>query len=422
MWSGCWGQDQVNIRKLPRGEWKMPFSTIEEIIEEIKAGKMVIVCDDEDRENEGDLTIAAELVTPEDINFMTLYGRGLICLPMAGELIDRLEIPDMVQHNYSRMGTAFTASIEAKNGITTGISAADRAHTCRVAVDDVTGPEDLVMPGHVFPLRARPGGVLQRAGQTEAAVDLARLAGLKPAGVIWEVMKEDGTMGRGPDLEKFSREHGIKMVTVAQIIEYRHAFETQVRCAVETRLPTPFGEFRLRAYENEIDDLTHVALAMGEPEGKDDVLVRVHSACLTGDALHSLRCDCGEQLEAAMERVAAEGEGVIAYMQQEGRGIGLLNKMKAYHLQDEGMDTVEANQKLGLAPDLRDYGVGAQILKDLDLKRIRLLTNNLTKVVGLRGFGLEITQRVPIEMEPNGHNERYLQTKREKLNHVFEEF
>ena len=400
----------------------MPFSSIEEILEDIKAGKMVIVCDDEDRENEGDLTMAAELVTAEDINFMATEGRGLICLPMAGEILDRLDIPEMVTHNASRMGTAFTASIEAKDGITTGISAADRAHTCRVAVDDATGPEDLVMPGHVFPLRAKSGGVLQRAGQTEAAVDLARLAGLKPAGVICEIMKEDGTMARVPDLEKFSREHDVKLVTVAQIIEYRHAYETQVTCAVETKLPTPFGEFRLRAYENEIDDLTHVALVMGEPEGKDDVLVRVHSACLTGDALHSLRCDCGEQLEAAMERVAHEGEGAIVCMQQEGRGIGLLNKMKAYHLQDEGMDTVEANQKLGLAPDLRDYGVGAQILKDLDLKRIRLLTNNLTKVVGLRGFGLEITERVPIEMEPNGHNERYLKTKREKLNHVFEKF
>ena len=400
----------------------MPFSPIEEILEDIKAGKMVIVCDDEDRENEGDLTMAAELVTAEDINFMASHGRGLICLPMAGEIIDRLDIPEMVTHNASRMGTAFTASIEAKDGITTGISAADRAHTCRVAVDEGTGPEDLAMPGHVFPLRAKSGGVLQRAGQTEAAVDLARLAGLKPAGVICEIMKEDGTMARVPDLEKFSKEHDVKLVTVAQIIEYRHAYETQVTCAVETKLPTPFGEFRLRAYENEIDYLTHVALVMGEPEGKDDVLVRVHSACLTGDALHSLRCDCGEQLEAAMERVAVEGEGVIVYMQQEGRGIGLLNKMKAYHLQDEGMDTVEANQKLGLAPDLRDYGVGAQILKDLGLKRIRLLTNNLTKVVGLRGFGLEITQRVPIEIEPNGHNERYLKTKRERLNHVFEKF
>ena len=398
----------------------MPFSPIEEILEDIKDGKMVIVCDDEDRENEGDLTMAAELVTADDINFMATHGRGLICLPMAEELVDKLDIPQMTVHNSSRMGTGFTVSIEAREGISTGISAADRAHTCRVAVDDATGPEDLVMPGHVFPLRAKPGGVLQRAGQTEAAVDLARLAGLKPAGVICEIMKEDGTMARVPDLEKFSAEHGVKLVTTAQIIEYRRDYETQVKCAVETKLPTPFGEFRLRAYESEIDELTHLALIVGEPEGKDDVLVRVHSACLTGDALHSLRCDCGEQLEAAMELVAREGEGVIVYMQQEGRGIGLLNKMKAYHLQDEGMDTVEANQKLGLAPDLRDYGTGAQILKDLDLKRIRLLTNNLTKVVGLRGFGLEISERVPLEIEPNGHNERYLKTKREKLNHVFD--
>jgi 3,4-dihydroxy 2-butanone 4-phosphate synthase/GTP cyclohydrolase II len=393
---------------------------MEEILEDIKAGKMVIVCDDEDRENEGDLTMAAELVTADDINFMATHGRGLICLPMSEEMVDRLDIPQMTVHNSSRMGTGFTVSIEAREGITTGISAADRAHTCRVAVDDATGPEDLVMPGHVFPLRAKRGGVLQRAGQTEAAVDLSRLAGLKPAGVICEIMKEDGTMARVPDLEKFSAEHDIKLVTTAQIIEYRHAFETQVTCAVETKLPTPHGEFRLKAYESEVDDLTHLALVMGEPEGKEDVLVRIHSACLTGDALHSLRCDCGEQLEAAMALVAREGEGVIVYMQQEGRGIGLLNKMKAYHLQDEGMDTVEANQKLGLAPDLRDYGVGAQILKDLDLKRIRLLTNNLTKVVGLRGFGLEIAERVPLEMTPNGHNDRYLKTKREKLNHVFD--
>jgi 3,4-dihydroxy 2-butanone 4-phosphate synthase/GTP cyclohydrolase II len=400
----------------------MPFSQMEEVIEDIRAGKMVIVCDDEDRENEGDLTMAAELVTPEDINFMAVHGRGLICLPMAEEMLDRLEIPQMTTHNSSRMGTAFTVSIEAKDGVSTGISAADRAHTCRVAVDDATGPEDLVMPGHVFPLRARPGGVLQRAGQTEAAVDLSRLAGLKPAGVICEIMKEDGTMARVPDLEQFSQEHGVKMVTVAQIIEYRRTYETHVRCAVETRLPTPYGEFRLKAYENEIDDLTHLAILMGEPEGKDDVLVRVHSACLTGDALHSLRCDCGAQLEAAMRAVAEEGEGVIVYMQQEGRGIGLLNKMKAYHLQDEGLDTVEANQRLGLAPDLRDYGIGAQILKELGLRRIRFMTNNLTKVVGLQGFGLEIVERVPIEIEPNGHNERYLYTKREKLNHVFEKF
>jgi 3,4-dihydroxy 2-butanone 4-phosphate synthase/GTP cyclohydrolase II len=398
----------------------MPFSPIEEIIEEIGVGKMVIVCDDEDRENEGDLTMAAELVTPEDINFMAVYGRGLICLPMAGEIVDRLEIPEMVQHNHSRMGTAFTASIEAKEGISTGISAADRAHTCRVAVDEMTGPDDLVMPGHIFPLRARPGGVLQRAGQTEAAVDLARLAGYKPAGVICEIMNEDGTMARVPDLEKFSKEHGVKMVTVAQIIEYRRRYERHVKFAVETRLPTRFGEFRLRAYENDVDDLTHLALVMGEPEGKDNVLVRVHSSCLTGDALHSLRCDCGGQLERAMRAITEEGEGVLVYMQQEGRGIGLMNKMKAYHLQDEGLDTVEANQRLGFVPDLRDYGIGAQILKDLGLSRIRFMTNNLTKIVGLQGFGLEISERIPLEVEPNAENERYLKTKEEKLNHVFE--
>jgi 3,4-dihydroxy 2-butanone 4-phosphate synthase/GTP cyclohydrolase II len=398
----------------------MPFSPIEEVIDDIKNGKMVIVCDDEDRENEGDLTMAAELVTDEDINFMATYGRGLICLPMAGEIIDRLEIPEMVQHNHSRMGTAFTASIEAKNGITTGISTADRAHTCRVAVDEATGPDDLVMPGHIFPLRARPGGVLQRAGQTESAVDLARMAGFKPAGVICEIMNDDGTMARVPDLEKFSKEHGVKMVTVAQIIEYRLRYERHVKFAVETRLPTKFGEFKLKAYENDVDEMTHLALVMGEPEGKDNVLVRVHSACLTGDALHSLRCDCGGQLEKAMMLIAEEGEGVLLYMQQEGRGIGLLNKMKAYHLQDEGLDTVEANQRLGFAPDLRDYGIGALILKDLGLSRIRFMTNNLTKVVGLQGFGLEISERIPLEIEPNGENKRYLQTKKEKLNHVFD--
>ena len=400
---------------------RMPFSPIEDVIEDIKQGKMVIVCDDEDRENEGDLTMAAELVSADDINFMATHGKGLICLPMSGELLDRLDIPDMVVHNSARMGTAFTVSIEARDGITTGISAADRAHTCRVAVEDESGPNDLVMPGHVFPLRARPGGVLQRAGQTEAAVDLSRLAGLKPAGVICEIMKDDGTMARVPDLEEFSKEHGIKMITVAQIIEYRRANEEHVKFVVETDLPTDLGDFRLRAYESDLDDLTHLALIMGEPEGKEDVLVRVHSSCLTGDALHSLRCDCGEQLETAMIRVAEEGEGVIVYMQQEGRGIGLLNKIKAYHLQDEGFDTVEANQELGFAPDLRDYGLGAQILKDLGLDRIRLLTNNLTKVVGLQGFGLEVSERIPLEMEPNEYNERYMRTKREKLNHILNE-
>jgi 3,4-dihydroxy 2-butanone 4-phosphate synthase/GTP cyclohydrolase II len=328
----------------------------------------------------------------------------------------------MVQHNTARMGTAFTASIEARVGITTGISAADRAHTCRVAVDPDTGPDDLVMPGHVFPLRARPGGVIERPGQTESAVDLSRLAGLTPAGVICEIMKDDGTMARVPDLEEFSAEHDIKMVTVEQLIAYRSKYETHVMLATETRLPTTHGEFRARAYESQIDGLTHLALVMGEPEGKEDVLVRLHSSCLTGDALHSLRCDCGQQLEAAMQRVAEEGEGVIVYLQQEGRGIGLVNKLKAYHLQDEGLDTVEANEELGFEPDMRNYGIGAQILKDLDISTVRFMTNNLTKIGGLQGFGLEITERVPIEVQPNKENERYLKTKQEKMNNVFERF
>ena len=411
----------------------MAFSPIEEALEDIRAGKMVIVVDDEDRENEGDLTMAAELVTADDINFMATHARGLICLPMAGELLDRLEIPQMVTHNASRMGTAFTASIEAREGISTGISAADRAYTCRVAADKETGPDDLVMPGHIFPLRARDGGVLERGGQTESAVDLCRLAGLSPAGVICEIMKEDGTMSRLPELEVFSREHGIKLVSVEQLAEYRSRYESPVEFATETRLPTRYGEFRVRAYEGPVEGLTHLALVMGEPEtGEPESgraigerpapLVRVHSSCLTGEALHSLRCDCGEQLEKALSRVAEEGEGVIVYLQQEGRGIGLLNKIRAYHLQDEGFDTVEANQKLGFAPDMRNYGIAAEILKDLGLTSIRFMTNNLNKVVGLQSFGVEVVERVPLEVEPNEENEHYLKTKQEKLNNVFETF
>lgn len=400
----------------------MPFSPVEEVVEDIRNGKMVIVCDDEDRENEGDLTMAAELVTADDINFMATYGKGLICLPLHEDIVERLEIPQMAQHNSAQNETAFTVSIEAKEGVTTGISAADRAYTSRIAADNATGPDDLVMPGHVFPLKAKPGGVLQRAGQTEAAVDLSRLAGLKPAGVICEVMNDDGTMARVPDFEKFCDKHDIKMVTVEQIIEYRRKYERLIEFSVETSLPTRFGDFRLRAYENEVENLTHMALVLGEPEGKEDVLVRVHSACLTGDAFHSLRCDCGDQLEASMAAIAEEGEGVLVYMQQEGRGIGLLNKMKAYHLQDEGFDTVEANEELGFPADLREYGLGAQILRDLGLSRIRLLTNNLDKVEGLESFGLKISERLPLEVEPNGVNDRYLETKRDKLNHIFESF
>lgn len=400
----------------------MPFSPVEEVVEDIRNGKMVIVCDDEDRENEGDLTMAAELVTADDINFMATYGKGLICLPLHEDIVERLGIPQMAQHNSAQNETAFTVSIEAKEGVTTGISAADRAYTSRIAADNATGPDDLVMPGHVFPLKAKPGGVLQRAGQTEAAVDLSRLAGLKPAGVICEVMNDDGTMARVPDFEKFCARHDIKMVTVEQIIEYRRKYERLVEFSVETSLPTRFGDFRLRAYENEVENLTHMALVLGEPEGKEDVLVRVHSACLTGDAFHSLRCDCGDQLEASMAAIAEEGEGILVYMQQEGRGIGLLNKMKAYHLQDEGFDTVEANEELGFPADLREYGLGAQILRDLGLSRVRLLTNNLDKVEGLQSFGLKISERLPLEVEPNGVNDRYLKTKREKLNHVFESF
>jgi len=379
---------------------------------------MIILVDDEDRENEGDLTMAAEKVTPEAINFMAKYGRGLICLSLAPEIVDRLKLPLMVTDNRSPFKTAFTVSIEAREGVTTGISAADRAHTIQTAIADDAEPDDLVQPGHVFPLRARRGGVLFRTGQTEGSVDLARLAGLKPAGVICEVMNDDGTMARMPDLRKFAEQHGLKIATVADVIAYRMRKESFVHKAAETVLPTPFGEFRAVAFVNDIDDYEHLALIKGEVSPDKEVLVRVHSQCLTGDVFGSYRCDCGTQLEKAMEMVQEQGLGVILYMMQEGRGIGLANKIKAYALQDQGRDTVEANESLGFPADLRDYGIGAQILVDLGLRRIRLLTNNPKKIVGLKAFGLEIVERVPIEIPPNSRNLRYLEAKRDKLGHL----
>jgi len=395
---------------------------IDEAIEEIRAGHMVILVDDEDRENEGDLCMAAELVTPEAINFMATYGRGLICLPMAEAQLDRLQLGMMVPdaENSSGFGTAFTISIEAREGVTTGISAHDRAHTVLTAIAPDAGPRDIVRPGHVFPLRAREGGVLRRAGQTEGSVDLARLAGLKPAGVICEIMNDDGTMARMPDLVIFARKHDLKIVTVADLIEYRLRNEKLVRKAGEATLPTrDGGEFRAIVYENDIDRVDHIALVKGEIHADDEVLVRVHSECLTGDAFGSLRCDCGEQLVATMKLIEAEGKGVILYMRQEGRGIGLANKIKAYGLQDsEGLDTVQANERLGFAADLRDYGVGAQILYDLGIRKMRIITNNPGKRAGIEGYGLQIVERVPIEIEPNEKNFEYLRTKKEKLGHV----
>jgi 3,4-dihydroxy 2-butanone 4-phosphate synthase/GTP cyclohydrolase II len=398
----------------------MPHLTIEQAIKEIKNGKMVILVDDEDRENEGDLTMAAEAVTPEAINFMAKYGRGLICLSMTGEKLDKLGLPMMVEDNTSQFETGFTISIEAKKGVTTGISAADRAHTILTAVADDAKPSDLVMPGHVFPLRARDGGVMIRIGQTEGSVDLARLAGLKPAGVICEIMDDDGTMARMPSLEKFAKKHNIGICTVADLVEYRLRTESFVRRAAQTEIPTKFGgDFKIIAYENDIDALTHIALVKGEIDSEKAILVRVHSECMTGDIFGSLRCDCADQLHKSMEIIDKEGAGVILYLRQEGRGIGLVNKLKAYEYQRQGYDTVEANRKLGFKDDMRDYGVGAQILADIGVKKMRLLTNNPKKMVGLEGYGLSITEQVPIEIKPNEYNIGYLKCKELRMGHTF---
>jgi len=397
----------------------MAVSTIPEAIEDIKNGRMVILVDDEDRENEGDLCMAAEFVTPEAINFMAKYGRGLICLTLNDELAEKLNLHLMVNDNQSRFKTAFTVSIEARRGVTTGISAHDRATTIRTAIADNVRPEDIVSPGHVFPILARKGGVLVRTGQTEGSVDLARLAGLKPSGVICEIMKDDGTMARMPDLEIFAKEHGLKIVTIADLINFRMKTESFVRRAATATLPTAFGgDFKFVVYENDVDDFKHVALVKGEIGPEDAVLVRVHSECMTGDVFGSMRCDCGDQLHAAMEMIHEAGKGVIVYMHQEGRGIGLVNKVKAYELQEHGRDTVEANLELGFKEDLRDYGIGAQILVDLGVRKIRLLTNNPKKVVGLEGYGMTIVERVPIEIKPNEANLRYLRTKKEKMGHI----
>jgi 3,4-dihydroxy 2-butanone 4-phosphate synthase/GTP cyclohydrolase II len=397
----------------------MSLLSTEEAIKEIRAGRMVILVDDEDRENEGDLTMAAEAMTPEAINFMAKYGRGLICLSMTGEKIDSLNLPLMVENNTSKYQTGFTVSIEARCGVTTGISAADRATTILAAVADDAQPTDLVRPGHVFPLRGRNGGVIVRAGQTEGSIDLSRLAGLKPAGVICEIMDEDGTMARMPALEKFSEKHGIGICTIADLIEYRMRTESFVKRVAETIIPTSIaGEFKAIVYKNDVDDLLHIAMVKGHIDPEKPVLVRVHSECLTGDIFASLRCDCGDQLQTAMEMIDQENAGVLLYIRQEGRGIGLVNKIKAYALQDQGLDTVEANEKLGFKPDLRNYGIGAQILVDLGVKKMRLLTNNPKKMVGLEGYGLSLIEQIKIETEPNEYNRNYLECKKLKMGHL----
>jgi 3,4-dihydroxy 2-butanone 4-phosphate synthase/GTP cyclohydrolase II len=394
-----------------------PFATIEDALEDVRAGKFVVVVDDEDRENEGDLTIAAQFATPEAINFMATHARGLICLCLTEERCDDLGLRPMTDRNESRFETAFTVSIEAREGVTTGISAQDRSHTIQVAIDPTKDANDLVQPGHVFPLRARPGGVLQRAGQTEASVDLARLAGLMPAAVVCEIMNEDGTMARVPDLIEYCQVRGVKMVTVADLIAYRRRTEKLVERTVSVRLPTEYGEFTAVAFRELLTGKPHLALVKGQVDGAENVLVRVHSECLTGDVFHSLLCDCGEQLDLALQRIASEERGVVLYMAQEGRGIGLLNKLRAYELQENGLDTVEANLELGFPPDMREYGIGSQILADLGLTTIRILTNNPKKMLGIEGYGLEVVEQVPIEVPPNAENRRYLDAKRDKLGH-----